>query len=481
MPARLIGPIFAAALLGLSGCASLQQPPAPAAPLPVPDGWRAAAPAGAPFAASAAPAAGEVAALAQWWRRFDEPVLPGLVEQALVGSTDIAAAQARLRQARAQRELTAANRAPSLSGSGSAQASRSEGGPTADRYAASIDARWEADLWGGSAAGLRAADATAEASAVTLAGTRVAVAAEVALNLLQLRGTQARLAHAEANLASQQQTLQIVRWRADAGLVTQLDVEQALTAVEQTRAQVPALQASAAQAMNALAVLTGRAPGALAELLRAPAPARAPATPPDLALALPAEVLRQRPDMRVAELQWQAAAARVEQADAARLPSLSLSGSIGLNALSLSGLGGAPAAASLLAGVSVPLFDAGRIRAQVRQQEAARDEAEAHYRATLLAALQEVEDTLVGLRSTREQLAAQQAAAASARNAAQIAEQRYRSGLVDFQNVLQTQRTLLSAQDAVAATATTLATQHVRLYKALGGGWTPEAAETAPR
>ena len=115
----------------------------------------------------------------------------------------------------------------------------------------------------------------------------------------------------------------------------------------------------------------------------------------------------------------------------------------------------------------------------MRQQEAARDEAEIHYRATLLAALQEVEDTLVALRSTREQLAAQQAAAASALKAAQIAEQRYRSGLVDFQNVLQTQRTLLSAQDSVAATATTVATQHVRLYKALGGGWTPDTATIA--
>lgn len=468
MPPCPIVSALAAALLGLSGCASLQQPPAPATPLAVPAAW-----------STAAPGAGEVSALAQWWRRFDEPALPPLVEQALAGSTDIAAAQARLRQARAQRDLTAAGRTLSVSGSGSAQASRSEGSATRQAYGVNIDARWDADLWGGSAAGLRAADATAEASAVTLAATRVAVAAEVALNLLQLRGTQARLANARESLASQRQTLQIVQWRADAGLVTQLDVEQARTAVEQTRAQIPALEASASQAMNTLAVLTGRAPGALAETLQAPVPARAPTTPPGLALALPAEVLRQRPDMRVAELQLQAAAARVDQADAERLPSLSLGGSIGLNALSLSALGSAPAAASLLASISVPLFDGGRIRAQVRQQEAARDEAEVGYRATLLAALQEVEDTLVSIRGTREQLAAQQAAASSAQRAAQIAEQRYRSGLVDFQNVLQTQRTLLSAQDGVAATATTLATQHVRLYKALGGGWTPDTATIA--
>jgi len=461
---------LAATMLGLSGCASLQQPAAAPPALQVPAAWSGTAGTSSVTAA---------AALASWWERFDEPALPPLVEQALAGSTDIAAAQARLRQARAQRDLTAAGRTLSLSGGGSAQASRSEGTATTQRYGASIDARWEADLWGGSAAGLRAADATAEASAVTLDGTRVAVAAEVALNLLQLRGTQARLANARANLASQQQTLQIVQWRADAGLVTQLDVEQAKTAVEQTRAQIPALESSASQAMNALAVLTGRAPGALADTLQPRTPAAAPTTPPDLALALPAEVLRQRPDMRTAELRLLAAAARVDQADAQRLPSLSLGGSIGLNALSLTGLGSAPAAASLLASISMPLFDGGRIRAQVRQQEAARDEAEISYRATLLAALQEVEDSLVSIRATREQLAAQQAAAASALNAAQIAEQRYRSGLVDFQNVLQTQRTLLSAQDGVAATATTLATLHVRLYKALGGGWTPDTATVA--
>ncbi|MDO9071764.1 MAG: efflux transporter outer membrane subunit [Rubrivivax sp.] len=468
LPYRWIASALALAVLGLSGCASLQQPAAAPSALPLPAAW-----------SGAGAATAEAASLVSWWQRFDEPVLPPLVEQALAGSTDIAAAQARLRQARAQRDLTAAGRTLSVSGGGSAQASRSEGTATAQRYGASIDARWEADLWGGSAAGVRAADATAEASAVTLAGTRVSVTAEVALNLLQLRGTQARLANARANLASQQQTLQIVQWRADAGLVTQLDVEQAKTAVEQTRAQIPALEASASQAMNALAVLTGRAPGMLAGTLQARTPALAPSTPPDLALALPAEVLRQRPDMRAAELRLLAAAARVDQADAERLPSLSLGGSIGLNALTLTGLGSAPAAASLLASISMPLFDGGRIRAQVRQQEAARDEAEVSYRATLLAALQEVEDTLVAIRGTREQLAAQQSAAASALNAAQIAEQRYRSGLVDFQNVLQTQRTLLSAQDGVAATATTLATQHVRLYKALGGGWTPDTTTLA--
>ena len=448
----------------LAGCASLQQAGPAVAPLQPPLAWT---------GASAAAPAADAAALARWWRRFDDPALSPLVEQALAGSTDIAAARARLRQARAQHDLAAAGRTLSVGGSSSAQASRSDGGRTSQQYRLGVDASWEADLWAGAAAGVRAAEAGAVASAATLGATRVAIAAEVALNLLQLRGTQARLAIARDSLASQRQTLQIVQWRAEAGLVTQLDVEQARTAVEQTRAQIPALEASAAQAMNALAVLTGRAPGARGAELAAAPPARAPQAPPAQALALPAEVLRQRPDVHAAEQQLLAAAARVEQADAERLPSLSLGGSIGLNAISLGALGSGTGVASLLASVSVPLFDGGRLRAQVRGQEAARDEAEANYRATLLAALQEVEDVLVSLRSTREQLAAQQAAAASARSAATLAEQRYRSGLVDFQNVLQTQRTLLSAEDGVAATATLLATQQVRLYKSLGGGWSP--------
>ena len=468
---RLRAALAALSLLAVAGCASLQQPAEPPAPDPTPAGWTAPA------------AGGEATDLSAWWVRFGDPALAPLVAQALQANTSVAAAQARLRQARAQRTLAEADLAPRVTGSGSAQASTIEGRATSEQYRAGLDAGWEIDLWGAGAAGVRAAEAGASASALTLAQTRVAVAAEVALTLLQLRGAQARETIARRNLASQQQTLQITQWRQEAGLVTQLDVEQARTAVEQTRAQLPALVGSGAQAMNALAVLTGRAPGALhAELApQGDAVAALPAAPPELVLAIPAEVLRQRPDVQAAEQQLLAAAARVEQVDAGRLPSLQLGGSIGLSALSLGALGSGAGVASLLASVSVPLFDAGRLQAQVRQQEAARDEAVAGYRATVLAALQEVEDALVSLSATREQLAAQQAAARSARAAATLADLRYRSGLVDFQNVLQTQRTLLLADDSLIGFTTTLATAHVRLYKALGGGWIPTSEEEATR
>jgi outer membrane protein, multidrug efflux system len=467
---RGAAPAFAAlALAALTGCASLTRPETTPPADPTPDAWS------TPLAA-ASPAAG-VSELAAWWTRFGDPALAPLIEQALAQGTDVAAARAPLPQARAARELAAAGLQPSVGASGSGQGGWRDGAGMSESWRAGLDASWEIDLWGAGAAGLRAAEAGEQASALTLEATRVAIAAEVALGLLQLRGTQAREAIAQRNLDSQRQTLQIAQWRQEAGLVTVLDVEQARTAVEQTRAQIPALRTSAAQARHALAVLTGRAPGALDFLDAGPGDAGAdaplPRVPAELALAIPAEVLRQRPDVQAAEHRLVAADARIEQADAGRLPSLSLGGSIGLSALTLSGLGSGAGVASLLASVSLPVFDAGRLQAQVRQQEAARDEAAEAWRATVLAALQEVEDTLVALAGTRTQLAAQQAAAASARRAAQLAEQRYRSGLVDFPNVLQSQRTLLAAEDAVAATTTNLATAHVRLYKALGGGWTP--------
>jgi NodT family efflux transporter outer membrane factor (OMF) lipoprotein len=459
-PVRAAGrsrPVAVAALaVLLAGCASYQQPGESPA-VPVPAQW------------TASPASVEPEVLADWWQRFGDAELSTLVGEALRLNTSLAAAQARLRAARAQRDLAASALQPGIAASAGAQASAREGLPSSRAVTAGLDARWEPDLWGGTQAGVDAAEAELRASAATLAGTQVQVAAEVALAYLELRGTQARLATGLANLESQQQTLQITQWRAQAGLVTQLDVEQARTAVEQTRAQVPVLEGAIVRAIDAIAVLTGQPPGALQARLAPPMPL--PAAPADLALAFPADVLRQRPDVAAAEARVQAARARIEQADAQRLPSLELGGSIGLSALTLSALGSGAGVASIAASVAVPVFDGGRIEAQVRTQEAALDEAHAAYRATVLAALQEVEAALVSLRAAREQLAGQQAAAASARRAARLAEFRYRSGLIDFQAVLQTQRTLLALEDAATATATEVTSQHVRLYKALGGGW----------
>jgi outer membrane protein TolC len=195
----------------------------------------------------------------------------------------------------------------------------------------------------------------------------------------------------------------------------------------------------------------------------------------DLVLSFPADTLRQRPDVRAAEQQVAAALARVAQADAARKPSFRIGGSLGLSALTLGALtDGASVVSSLLAGVTLPIFDGGAARATLRAEQAALVQAQEAYRATILTALKEVEDALVALRGDRERLLRLNLAATSARNAAQMARQRYDSGLVDFQVVLETQRSQLGTQDSVASTQTDLAADHVRLYKALGGGWNPE-------
>lgn len=464
----LRGSVAAATLVLLAGCASLQQGPDTGIATAVPAAWTAAT--GPAPATSGAPAA---ASLAAWWQRFNDEALNTLVTRALEAATDVQAARSRLAQARAARDLAAAGLRPTLGANASAQAGASEGGPTSRQYRAGFDASWEADLWGAGRAGVTAADADFQASAATLGQAQVTLAAEVAATYIDLRSAQTRLATTQASLASQEHTLRLTQWREEVGLVNRLDLEQQRTTVAQTRAQLPALQASIELAMNALAVLTGVAPGALHQPLATAAPL--PAAPADLALTIPAAVLSQRADLQAAEARVRAAMARVDQTDAERLPSLQLSGSIGLSALTVSALYPGAGVASLLAGVNWPLIDGGRLQARVRAQEAVLDEARVNHRATVLAALKEVEDTLVALRAAREQQGHQQAAVEAARRAALLAEQRYAAGLVDITSVLLTQRTLLAAEDALATTAASLATQHVRLYKALGGGWTPTA------
>jgi multidrug efflux system outer membrane protein len=458
-PATLPVALFLA--LALGGCASLPDEVAsPAAP-PVPAQW------------SGATGSARADGLAQWWQRFSDPTLTDLVTRALQANTSVRSAQAALRQARAQRDAQAAANGPSLSASASVQRSQNGRTDASNRYQAGFDASWEPDIFGGNRATLDASEASARAAAARLGDVQVSLAAEVAVAYIELRGLQSRLQIAERNLATQQDTLQITRWRVQAGLGSSLDLEQAVAATEQTRAQVPALQTGIGQSLNALAVLTGQAPGALQAWL---GPAAAiPAPPADLALAFPADTLRQRPDLRNAEEQLNAARASLSAAEAARYPSFRLGGSLGLSALTLGSLtDGASVLRSLLASVSAPLFDGGALRAQARAQQAAVDQALAGLHGATLTALQDVEDALLALRGDRERLARLQAAAEAAANAELLARQRYRSGLVDFRNVLDTQRSLLSSQDSVASLQTTLSADHVRLYKALGGGWQPE-------
>lgn len=454
------------AALALSGCAT--------PPFPLHD-----------TASTPPPAASPKAIVpSDWWQRFNDAQLSALIAQTLHANTDIASAQAALQQARALRDVSAAGLSPSINASGSAQRSKSGGNSASNSFKAGFDASWEPDVFGNKRSALRATEAEVNASAMSLANVQVSLTAETAVNYIEWRGLQVRLAIARSNLSAQLETLQIARWRAQAGLASSLDVEQAIAASEQTNAQIPTLQTSLAQSLSSLAVLTGQTPNALQATLAAnptdPAtPAAIPQPAGDLALAFAADTLRQRPDVSAAEQRVSAAVARVAQADAARYPSFSLSGSLGLQALTLGSLSsGASVANALLAGVSASLFDGGAAKAQLRAQEAALEQTRQAYRGTVLAALKDVEDALIALRNDRERLLRLQNAASAAANADLLARQRYASGLIDFRDVLDTQRTLLSTQDSLASTRASLSADHVRLYKALGGGWTPEVHAT---
>ncbi len=450
----------------LVACGTVAPRPRPESTLVLPAQWS---------ATSGAPSGGTLPSpLPEWWRRFDDPQLVALIDEALRANPSIRSSQAALAQSRALADVQSAALLPRLDATASAQRSRNGNSGSSNAFKVVFDASWEPDVFGGRHAGVSAAEAEVRANEASLGDVQVSVAAEVAVNYMQLRGLQARLAIAAANLRGQEETLQLTQWRAQAGLLTALEVDQARAATEQTRSQIPALQTAAVQAETSLAALVRRAPGTLHDALAAAsAPAAGLLTPPDnLVLAIPAETLRQRPDLRSAEARVSAAAARVSVADAARLPSFRLGGSLGLNGATLGSLThGASLAAAVLASVSASIFDGGAARAQLRAQEAALQQAAAGYDAALLAALKDVEDSLAALGNDRTRLQSLRVAADAAQSAAQLAAQRYASGLIDFQVVLDTQRTLLGTQDAVASAVATLNADHVRLYKALGGGW----------
>jgi NodT family efflux transporter outer membrane factor (OMF) lipoprotein len=413
--------------------------------------------------------------LSTWWERLGDPALTGLIEQALAGSTDLRVARAKLREARARRNLAGADHFPTVKASASASRAKSSAeagsGVTSTLYQAGFDASWEPDIFGGTRRTAEGAQADLESSEADLHNTQVSLAAEVALNYVEVRSLQARLAIARKNLSSQSETFQLTDWRAQAGLATSLDVEQSRTNLEQTRAKIPTLSTGLAEAENRLAILLGRAPGAVHERLAAPAPV--PAVPEGIAIGIPADTLLQRPDVQAAERKLAAETARVGQAKAARYPGLSLSGSIGLEALTLGGLSASGAVTRiLLASVGGTIFDGGRLRSQVEIQSAIQEQALIRYEAAVLSALEDVENALVSLSETRRREAALRDAAKAARNAALLARHRYTGGLIDFQTVLDTERTVLTVEDSLASAEADGSSALIRLYKALGGGWT---------
>jgi len=420
----------------------------------------------------------DTAALASWWKRFDDPVLDRLVAEALANNPDVRIAVSRIAQARANRTVERSALLPSLGAGVSGRGTRTRDHRTdavteGDTYSASLDASWEIDLFGKNRLGLAAADADFSRTEENLRAAQVSLAAEVALTYVELRSAEVQLDVVRRSLASREETTRLTRWREQAGVGDVLDTRQAENSLEQARASLPALEQSLSETRNALAVLCGRTPGSLDELLSATG--RVPAPPAALAVGIPAETLRQRPDVRAAALAVEAAAKRSDAARRDRLPTLKLTGSLGVDAAEFGKLANpASTVASLAGGLTAPIFNAGRIGANIRIQDENTLQALVSYESAVLDALAEVENALEAVRRQAERHEALERAAAAAREADALARQQYEAGSVDFLRVLDAERSLLSAEQSLATTAAALSSAHIRLYKALGGGWSAD-------
>lgn len=406
--------------------------------------------------------------LATWWTRFNDPALDRLIEQALAANLDLAQSAARLRQARESLVQARASGLPTLDAS--ARGGRNFDSDGADRNSFSLgaDAGWEVDLFGRIRRSVEAARADAEGAGFDLATVRIAIVTEVATNYIQARETQESLRNARDTLENDGENYDIARWRVQAGLVSSLDEEQARAQRARTAASIPSLETSLAGSLNRLAVLTGQAPGTATDWLKAEGPI--PAAPADVATGIPADTLRQRPDIRGSERALAAATARIGVAEADLFPSLRLSGNIGTSAFSLGGLvdtitGG------VFASLAQTIFDGGARQSRIRAQEAAAEGAFAAYKQSVLTGLEDVENALQALQAAQIRTREFAIVFEASNNSAILARSQYRAGLTDFQTLLQAEQSLLSARDGVASTRADEAQAVVQLYSALGGGW----------
>jgi NodT family efflux transporter outer membrane factor (OMF) lipoprotein len=471
---RIAGLVLGAGLL--SACAvgpDYREPP-----LPARDEWQSQPQTGA---------SADVATLASWWTVLNDPTLNQLVERAVAENKNVKQAVSRVIESRARRSITTAGFFPTIASSAggshtdsdsSSAGANSLASGARESYSSGLDAGWELDLFGGTRRSLEASTAQLAASEADLRDVLVTLLGDVALSYVGVRTTQSRLNFAERSLQSQREVMDITGWRAQAGLATELDVEQAKANYAQTRAQIPSLESNLAAAKNRLAVLTGEQPGALSQVLDERKPI--PVAPADIISSVPADVVRRRPDVRSAERRLAAQTAQVGVATAALYPSLSLSGSIGVTAASASDLvsdnfGTTRYGLSL----SMPIFRAGALRQNINAQNALVDQALASYEATVLGVYEEVENALTAWVNERRRHEALIEAVTSARLAYDLSVVQYNSGLVDFQTVLTADRQLITTEDALAVSDGEITSNLVRLYKALGGGWSVFPATTA--
>jgi NodT family efflux transporter outer membrane factor (OMF) lipoprotein len=429
------------------------------------------------------------AAIGAWWTTLGDPELTALVERAVKANLDLKIASSRVLEARAARRITRADLLPSIASSNTIQ--RVRGGPAASQLNGSFagpggsslpapgessifqlgfDAGWEIDFFGGRRRALEAATADVAGVDEARRDTLVSLLAEVARNYAELRGFQRRLDITNQNIQLQQDSLDLTRVRAEAGLGTQLDVERQRAQLDSTRALVPALEAAEVQTIHRLGVLLGEQPGTLLNQLVHAKPL--PTVPPDVPVGLPADLLKRRPDLRQAEARVAAETARVGVARADLFPKIVLNGFSGRQANGASALTlGAGNLFSVGPAITLPIFTSGKIRANIEAQKQRLDQALTQYQNTVLRSLEETENALVSYGHEKEREARLVSAVEASRQATQLANELYTRGLSDFLSVLDAQRQQLAAEDDLAQSDTVVVTNLVALYKALGGGW----------
>ncbi|MDR3377161.1 MAG: efflux transporter outer membrane subunit [Verrucomicrobiae bacterium] len=424
-------------------------------------------------------------ATAAWWKNFHDSELDSLVERAANSNLDLRIAEARVREARAHYRMTSADFWPTVDATGSyARQRESKNQPLVgpgdhlpagipfenSSYQSGFDASWELDVFGGTR---RATESARAQVAATQFGERevlVTLLGEVARNYVEARGYQRRLEIARDNIRAQEQSLAIVQNRFTNGLTSNLDVQQASTVLANTRAVVPALETALEASIHRLGVLLGQTPESLETELAAVAPI--PAAPPVVPVGLPSELLLRRPDVALAERQLAAASANIGVAKADLFPKFYLTGVAGFQGIS-SDEWFTSGSKFWSVGPSVQwrIFDAGRIRANVKIQTARQEQVLASYENTALSAFEDVENAMTAY--AKEQIRRQSLADAvkSSQESLRLANQLYANGLANFINVLDAERSLYQAQDALVQSDKTVTTDIIALYKSLGGGW----------
>lgn len=424
--------------------------------------------------------------VSQWWAALNDPQLDLLIREAASSNLDLQIAKARVREARALRGVNASELYPQAEVAGNYSHSRAsahsmEGKQlqaagrslTGNLFNAALDTSWEIDVFGGTRRSVEAADADTRAAEESARGTLISVLAEVGLNYIDLRGLQKELTVARDNLLVQQSTLDLTRDRRNAGLASELDTARAEAQVGTTRAQIPPLEQSIERVIYRLSVLLGRVPSELESQL---ASVQAiPGAPVGVPVGLPSDLVRRRPDIRRAEQELAAATARIGVATADLFPKFYLTGSAGLQSLGASDfLSAGSRFWSLGPSLRWPIFSAGRIRQSIRVENARQEQALVHYEKTVLESLEEVENALVAFGKEQDRYHALSDSEVASRRALTLATERYRGGLVDFLDVLDAQSAQLSIQDQLVRSESLLSQNAVRLYKALGGGWSPD-------